>query len=384
MDISAKPSSDTVDPSAPQVRNRLIIVDDDASNRELLAHIFRSTSDVVEVDNGAAALNALGTGQFDAMLLDINLPDMSGFEVLKAVRAHLPMDALPIILISARDGTQDIVTGLHAGATDYIVKPINIDIVRARVHAQLRYKQLNDQHRETIQDLLIAQKMQQRFYRVVSHDIKGPLTNLRMAQYLLRDLLSGHVQASAILENIDLSLNELQELIRIYLDVAALAPGQVEAAPTCINLKDILRNVVRQYSMAASKKNIRLQYQERDALVMADPRLISQMFSNLVSNAIKFSPASTVTRIWTEQIGTRLRVSVADQGPGISPEEQIYLFQMYSKLTPRPTAQETSTGLGLWIVRHLAELQDGDVGVNCPPEGGSVFWIEVPVATIDG
>ncbi|NJL57929.1 ATP-binding protein, partial [bacterium] len=74
-----------------------------------------------------------------------------------------------------------------------------------------------------------------------------------------------------------------------------------------------------------------------------------------------------------------LRINVADQGPGIPPKERHLLFTEFGKLTPRPTGQESSTGLGLWIVKSLVELMNGSVGVECPPDGGSIFWVELPM-----
>lgn len=372
-----------------QVIPRLLIVDDEPLNRTLLARVFNDHADIVQAEDGEAALKAINADDFDVVLLDINMPGMNGYEVLARLRERYAMDDLPVILVSARDSTEDIVAGLKAGANDYITKPMNVEIARSRVQAQLRYKRLSDQHRNTIDELRLAQKMQQRFYKIVSHDLKNILTNLRLAHYLLRDQATSPEQVAAILENFGLSLNEMEDLLNIYLDMAALQPGQVEVMIDEFNLKELLRNVVRQYSMAADKKNIRLHYHEHEAeaLVIADSRLVSQMISNLVSNALKFSPEGSTAHIWTEPRpdavhGDKVRVLVADQGPGIPEAERDGLFKMFSRLSPRPTGQESSTGLGLWIVKHLAQLQHGDVGVFPAEDGGSTFWIDIPAGTL--
>ncbi len=111
---------------------------------------------------------------------------------------------------------------------------------------------------------------------------------------------------------------------------------------------------------------------------MADRRLLMQVLGNLVGNALKFSPHNSVVMIWSEGDEHWVRINVADQGPGIPFEERKNLFQMFSKLSVRPTGSETSTGLGLWIVKNLVEMQGGKVGVDCPPDGGSIFWFELP------
>ncbi|MEP7290138.1 MAG: ATP-binding protein, partial [Chloroflexota bacterium] len=114
--------------------------------------------------------------------------------------------------------------------------------------------------------------------------------------------------------------------------------------------------------------------------VMADQRLLRQVVGNLVSNAIKFSPPGTQTCLWADVVNDRVRIYVADGGPGIPPEERGKLFTMFSKLSTRPTGGETSTGLGLWIVKELIQLQGGRVGIDQPADGGSAFWVELPAA----
>jgi signal transduction histidine kinase len=102
------------------------------------------------------------------------------------------------------------------------------------------------------------------------------------------------------------------------------------------------------------------------------------MLSNLVSNAIKFSPRNTTIMVWVDEGDKWQRICVSDQGPGIPTDERDKLFGMFSRLSTHPTGTESSTGLGLWIVKQLAELQNGHVGVECPQDGGSIFWVELP------
>jgi signal transduction histidine kinase len=116
-------------------------------------------------------------------------------------------------------------------------------------------------------------------------------------------------------------------------------------------------------------------------VICADRQRTTQVLNNLLSNAIKYSPRGSTVTIWAENSEQSVHILVADQGPGIPAEERSRLFTQFGKLTTRPTEGENSTGLGLWIVKHLVTLQNGQVGVECPPEGGSIFWIELPAAT---
>src|SRR5690606_4838241 len=132
--------------------------------------------------------------------------------------------------------------------------------------------------------------------------------------------------------------------------------------------------VVAQYSRMAFDKNIAIQTGNLSGTAVADHARLEQSLNNLVTNAIKYSPRDTVISLWSDVQGSRVRINVADQGPGIPAGERDKLFKEFSKLSTRPTAGEHSSGLGLWIVKQMVILQGGDVGVDCPTEGGSIFW----------
>ena len=144
-----------------------------------------------------------------------------------------------------------------------------------------------------------------------------------------------------------------------------------------------LQRVVDQYALPAQRKHITIQFEGGEHAVVADARLFSQIMSNLVSNAVKYSPRGSTVSVWVEERDEQLvRICIADQGPGVPDAERGRLFRMFGKLTARPTGGESSTGLGLWIVKTLTEALNGEVGVECPPAGGSVFYIELPVCTL--
>jgi len=360
------------------MRARILVVDDDPANRKLLRRIFGEDYEVIAVEGGRQALELLDREPFHLVLLDVMMPVMTGFDVLAILRERTQLEDLPVIMISARADDADVVEGFRLGARDYITKPINVDVARARVQTQIALKLLADEHKRTIDQLRLTQAMQDNFYLIVSHDLKGPLTNLRMAQFVLRDLIGEQAEALSILDNVDLMIDEMNDMIRVFLDALAARPGQISTEIGTIAVADVLQNVSEQYALTAASKAISLNVAPTDQKVRADARLLSQILGNLISNAIKYSPAGSEARVYVERSGTSARIAVADEGPGVPVEERGNLFQMFSKLSPRPTGSETSTGLGLWVVRQLAEAQGGCVGVDFPDRGGSVFWVELP------
>ncbi len=199
-----------------------------------------------------------------------------------------------------------------------------------------------------------------------------------MAQFMLRDILRDNPEAHSILDNMDTTLNSMIEMLRMFLD--AMDSQQLEPTLAPLAVHDLVVQIIEQYGLAADHKRIKLVMHDCDLHVVADERLLRQVLTNLISNAVKFSPANTQTTVWAEVKDAMVRICVADQGPGVRPEERDLLFNMFSKLSARPTGGEASTGLGLWIVKELTRMQNGRVGFDQGEDGGSVFWVELPIA----
>jgi signal transduction histidine kinase len=361
-----------------QTLPHLCVVDDDPMNRLLLRRILEPDYRITTAEDGQEALALLQEHVFDVMLLDIMMPGMNGLEVLRLVRQEYAPTDLPIIMVSALAESDDVVRGLQLGANDYITKPFSVEVARARVSMQLTVKQLSDEKKRTISELHSLQTMREMFFRTVSHDLKGPISNLRMAQYILSDMFAHDPDVRLVLENVEMSLNGMQDMIQTFLDAAMLQSGTLELNIDRVPMNDVVQRVIDQYTLSARARNIQLHTFPTEHCVLADRRLLMQVLGNLIGNALKFSPHNSMIMVWSEGDQHWVRINVADQGPGIPFEERKNLFQMFGKLSVRPTGSETSTGLGLWIVKNLVEMQGGKVGVDCPPDGGSIFWFELP------
>jgi two-component system, sensor histidine kinase and response regulator len=363
-----------------ETRPLILAVDDEAANVKLLERLLGKSNRVMGATNGQDALDMLAQAPFDLVLLDIMMPDMDGLEVLRRMRANPKTADLPAIMISALSDARYITRGLEIGANDYITKPIDPDVTRARVNTQLRLKRLEDERKNTIEQLQAAQEMKDRLLRIASHDLKNPIANVSIVVSLLRqsevDIPSGDI----LLDALDKSVETMKTVIEDFLDTAALQSGALNMRLEAVALEPVIDELIAQFTPHAARKNITLLKEDVTGAVHADPSRFEQALGNLVSNAIKYSPNDTTVRLWTECAQNVLRVCVCDQGPGIPEHDQSRLFTQFGKLTPRPTGGESSTGLGLWIVKHLISLQNGNVGVYTPPEGGSIFWIEMPLA----
>jgi signal transduction histidine kinase len=364
-------------------RSRILIVEDDFSTSALLRHILEKEHFVTCVENGREALDSLAHAEFDLILTDINMPVMTGFDLLEAVRSTPEYAHLPVVMLSALADSNAVARGLKMGANDYLTKPLDRQITLARVNTQLQLKALMDAHKHAIEELRAAQQMRDRFFSIASHDLKNPMNNIRMAQFLLRGIIENDPNAAILLDNIDIALETMQEIVRDFLDTAALQGQALGLELDCVKVEDVLWDVVMQFNITAHKKNIVLDVSDSEGYVLADYRRLLQAISNLVSNAIKYSPYDAVVKLSAVISEEWVRINIIDQGQGIPANERDRLFTEFGKLSTRPTAGENSTGLGLWIVKQLVALQEGRVGVECPPEGGSIFWIELPAWSAD-
>jgi two-component system, sensor histidine kinase and response regulator len=358
----------------------VLSVDDERHNLTLMERILRNECRVISVANGQAALDTLKQAPFDLILLDIMMPQMDGLTTLDYIRSNPATADIPVILISALADGQDVARGLEAGANDYITKPIDMDIAKARVQTQIALKKFGDERKRTINELKSVQEMKDRLLRMASHDLKGPLNNVRMAATLMEMFIECVPDGPSLLESISSSLDTMENVIKDFLDTAALQTGVLDLQFEAVALEPFVEDIIGEHKVNALRKNIDLTTYDLSGTIHADPARFHQAFGNLISNAIKYSPKNTTVSIWTECNESDVAIFVADQGPGIPASEHDKLFTQFGKLSPRPTGGESSTGLGLWIVKHLVTLQNGQVGYEAPAEGGSIFWIQMPAA----
>lgn len=229
-----------------------------------------------------------------------------------------------------------------------------------------------------IAELRQAERRRLQLFRMAAHDLKTPLGNLRIAEHLLRQTLPESTEAVQTLDMIRLTVDSMGEMIDSFLDVMELQAGQVEIKLKPIELRAAVFNVISQYEPAANKKRIRLRAGAVSGRVRADAARLVQALANLVSNAVKYSPKTSEVLVYAESRGGCVRLCVKDEGPGIPHEERGKLFTEFGRLSPQPTGGESSSGLGLWIVKQLIQAQGGAGGAEFPQDGGSIFWLALP------
>ncbi|NJO83537.1 MAG: hybrid sensor histidine kinase/response regulator [Blastochloris sp.] len=324
------------------------------------------------------ALDLLDRCQFDMAIVDDMMPHIDGLAVLRAVRQHPQLAHLPVSIYTTRSPWAISENGMALGADDYIIAPFNPTLVKMCVRKLVERKRLADENARLAAQLHEAQQAQVHITRIMAHELKGPLTNLRMAQFLLRDIIHDDGQVQIILDNIDLTLDGMSRVISTFLEFEELRASAVTLKPTPV--QPVIEQAAELHVGSAMQKMIRIHVLPTDGVVQADPYLLAQVMSNLVSNAVKYGPHGSMITVGAEASDHTCTLFVADQGAGVPVNERHKLFQMFGRLSTRPTGSESSTGLGLWIVKQLIEVQRGSVGAHFPDDGGSIFRVTLPAA----
>lgn len=358
----------------------VLVVDDVQLNLQLLGGVLTEQHyEVLFATNGPAALERIAARPPDLLLLDMMMPGMDGLEVCRRLKADPSTMDIPVIFLTAAQSTDLPARALRAGAVDYVSKPFNVAELLARVRTHVTLKRTRDELRR-----IIAQKNE--LMSVVAHDLKNPISAVRFSALMLRDEgVKPPDPRSALVDAIVESCENMLSFIQQRLEESARASRLEQLTIAQLDLLDAVSNVVQQNLPSAHAKQITLSldFDERRAMaVMADFHALVQVLNNLLSNAIKFSPLGRPVRIVVEPVPgePRLRIAVRDQGPGLTESDREHLFEPYRRLSARPTANESSTGLGLSIARDLIEKMGGSIGCDSTPGEGATFWITLPVA----
>ncbi len=349
---------------------RILVVDDNGPNREILSRRLSRKGFRVDVAaDGSGALELLQTRPFDLVLLDIMMPDVSGIEVLQRIRERWGLPELPVIMATARTDMESVVEALELGANDYVVKPLDMPVLLARMRTQLEIVRLRREHERIM-------SLKDEFLAIASHDLRQPLTVILGLTALVRR--RGADDDGELIERIETSARRMQRIVEEFLGLEALDAAAVRERHVPAALDELAREAVEQHRADAAERGITLALAPdvESVKVPADPQLLRQVLQNLVENAVRFCRAGDTVQVRVLDRDGSGRVEVVDDGPGLEPTDYDRAF-----VAPRSLrlAAQSGTRRGLAICRRIVELHDGRIGVEeSQPGRGCRFWFELP------
>lgn len=369
-------------PAAPDI----LIVDDTPANLQLLAGMLKERGYKARpAPNGRVALQAAQSQPPDLILLDINMPEMNGYEVCTQLKASEQLRDIPVIFISALDETIDKVCAFSVGAVDYITKPFQFEEVEARVGAHLRLRHLqlelearNHELQNANDELRRLQTLRDNLTHMIVHDMRSPLGGIVGYHDLLRKHDNSNLseRGAEFLRKASESSDRLIGMVNSLLDVSKLEAGELKPQRMACDLGALAREAAEMLSSLARNCTLEVIPPAEPIIVPADRDLIFRVLQNLISNALKFTPAGGQVQVSMELEGPTALVSVRDTGSGIAPENHARIFEKFGQVNQR--GPRIGTGLGLTFCRLAVQAHGGEIGVESALGEGSRFWFRLP------
>lgn len=370
---------------------KILVIDDERGIREGCQRALTSEGFQIET---AATLQEGGElvrlGGFVLVLLDVMLPDGHGLDLLPTIQEIDP--EIVVVIITGFATVEMAVDAIKQGAYDFISKPFSVDQLLMTVHQglerrrlMLEAKRLQDIEREAETLAHEKEQMEQlnqfktEFTTMVAHELRAPITAL---QSFLLSILKGYVppekQKMILQRAVDRS-QELLDLVNDLLNLAVAREVTIEQKREILPLHDTLDRILPLFQSQIEDKALQLEVDIQDnPVVEADPDQIAQLWTNLISNAIKYTPEQGKVTVKLDEVGGWVIGSVCDTGIGIANEDLPKIFEEFYRTTPAKKFARTGTGLGLTLVKQIIEGHGGTIEVDSQVGKGSCFTFRLP------
>ena len=371
-------------------RSRILVVDDVAENLVALeALLRRDDADIVTVRSGTDALELILQHEFALAFIDVQMPEMDGFELAELMRGAERSKYIPIIFLTA--GTREmqrVFRGYESGAVDFLFKPVDPQILRHKtdtfVALDQQRKKLAEQYQQLQEsEALLRDAVQARedVLAVVSHDIRNFLQAIKSGVQLLNkspDKLSAEAKA-AIHSRMSSTVDLMGRVIADLLDMASIRNGRIEVVMRDEVAAQLISEAIAVHDPMAQQKGIRLLAccDIPDQVLTCDRERILQVFSNLLGNAIKFCRHGDQIEVALRRLDHHVQASVIDTGPGIASEDLPMVFDAYWSGAQN---RRNGTGLGLYITQRIVDAHDGRIWIESEQGKGTAVHFTLPIS----
>ncbi len=379
---------------------RILVVDDEPRNLDMLQEFLSLHGFWVDTaDDGEAALARVAQHPPDLILLDVVMPRMDGFEVCRHLKADMSTVFIPVVIVTGLRGTRERVRGAEVGADEFISKPFDQVELIVRVKSLVRLKRLHDQLQlytrdlearvtertaqlqSALTELQEIDRLKSEFIANVSHELRTPLLHVKGTVNLLTDGALGVLSPAQNqgMRVVHEAIDRLERIVDDIVDFNQIHEQQLEMEP--VALAEVYQNAMSSLQGQAARRGITLHYiaSERLPTFRANRQAITRVLWHLLDNAIKFSQPGGMVHVSGEAVDTSVRVTVRDHGPGISPEQQERIFQMFYQADGSTTRKVSGLGLGLGLVKALLEAHGTFIQLHSEPGHGAEFSFDLPI-----
>jgi two-component system sensor histidine kinase/response regulator len=355
------------------VAGTVLVVDDQPANVTVVGQLLEAAGYLVlPAYSGEQALAKAQQKKPDLALLDMLMPKMSGSVVCSKLHQMPGLADLPVIFLTGASEREFISQAFGAGAVDYVVKPFVHEELLARVKTHIELKRARDR-------LSAMLREREDVTNIVAHDLKNPLSNILFAAQLLERGGDDKAKNAELVRDIATCAEEALQFIQRFLSRRAEGQHLRQFSAGQIDLGKLAAETIQLQNASAVAHGVELRLEGPGAVASADPLATRNVLQNLISNAIRYSPAGKVIEV---EVGPSRagysKCAVMDRGPGISEEDQQKLFKRFARLAVAKEAGAYSSGLGLAIAKHDVVQMGGHLWYEARQGGGSIFAFELP------
>ena len=357
---------------------RVLVVDDNADLRDYMRHLLGGRFMVEVATNGEEALAAARTRPPDLVIADVMMPRLDGFGLIRALRQHPALSAVPVILVSARAGEEARIEGLQGGADDYLVKPFSARELVARVDATLEIARIRRE----------ADRRKDEFLAMLAHELRNPLAPIRTGLELIRlggDTPAAVEQVRTVMQR---QVAHMVRLIDDLLDVSRITAGKIQLQRELAPLGMMINSAVEanRSAITANRLTFDLDLPADPVWLDVDPTRFIQVISNVIHNAVKFTDRGGKVALRGELLPSAdatavdVVLTITDSGVGIAPELLPHVFDLFAQGTAT-SGRQPGLGIGLALARRLIEMHGGSIAARSDGAGhGSSFEIRLPAS----
>jgi len=377
--------------SSPEQPIHLLLVDDLEQNLLALEALLKR-EDVVclKARSGDEALELLLIHDVALALVDVQMPGMDGFQLAEFMRGNVNARHVPIIFVTA--GSADLqrrFRGYEAGAVDFIQKPIETDILRSKANVFIDlYRQRmeilaqRDELEAYANALRAADRRKNDFIAMLGHELRNPIMALRAGLQLL-ERQSDKNRKADIQARMEVQAHHLSRLIEDLLDVARIDQGKISLQRERVSLQSVIESAVdtSRPKIEAGAHDLTVALPSQPLWLEGDFTRLSQVVSNLLTNAAKYTPSEGQIRISADVVQDEVRIDIADNGVGVPHDMQGRIFDLFTQSKGPDDRSREGLGIGLALVKQLVEMHDGAVELASDGPGrGSCFTLRFPLA----